>query len=154
MRLELQLAVHDEAVPPASDFKRWAREALKGRRRDAELVVRIVGLAESAELNERFRGKTGPTNVLSFPFQAPPPAQTTLLGDLVICAPLVRREAAEQGKDLRAHWAHLLVHGVLHLLGHDHAEPAEAERMESLERRMLQALGFPDPYGEEGNPAT
>jgi len=147
--LELQSAVSDGGTPPAADFRRWARAALEGRRAVAELVVRIVDEAESAQLNERFRGKRGATNVLSFPFRAPPPVQTDLLGDLVICAPVVRGEAAEQGKDESAHWAHMVVHGVLHLLGYDHIEEADARQMEALERQILDRLGFPDPYAQE-----
>jgi len=151
--LDLQLAVSDTGIPRAADFERWARAALEGRREVAELVVRIVDEAESAQLNERFRGKAGPTNVLSFPFRAPPPVQSDLLGDLVICAPVVRREAAEQGKGDSAHWAHLVVHGVLHLLGYDHLEEEEAEQMEALEREVLSGLGYSDPYADKGSAA-
>jgi len=147
--LDLQLAVSGAGIPPPADFQRWAEAALAGRRKVAELVVRIVDEAESAQLNERFRGKTGPTNVLSFPFRAPPPVRSDLLGDLVICAPVVRREALEQGKQEPAHWAHMLVHGVLHLLGYDHLEELEAQRMEALERQILAGLGFADPYADE-----
>jgi probable rRNA maturation factor len=150
--LELQRAVSDSGIPPVTDFERWARAALEGRREVAELVVRIVDEAESAQLNERFRGKAGPTNVLSFPFRAPPPVRTDLLGDLVICASVVRREATEQGKEGSAHWAHMVVHGVLHLLGYDHLQEEEAQQMEALERRVLAGLGFPDPYADEGSP--
>ena len=128
------------------NVRQWGEAALAGRRADAELVVRVVSEEESAQLNGRFRGKQGPTNVLSFPFHAPPPVPSDLLGDLVICAPVVRREAREQGKPEKAHWAHMVVHGVLHLLGYDHGTSAEAETMEQLEREVLQALGFPDPY--------
>jgi len=151
--LDLQLAVSDTDIPPAADFHRWAQAALKDRREAAELVVRIVDEAESGQLNERFRRKAGPTNVLSFPFRAPPPVQTDLLGDLVICASVVRREAAEQGKEEQAHWAHMVVHGVLHLLGYDHLVEDEAQQMEALERQILSGLGFSDPYADEGGPA-
>ena len=148
LELELQIALDPDGLPAESDFRRWSEAALAGRRKSAELVVRLVDEAESATLNERFRGKRGPTNVLSFPFRAPAPVRSELLGDLVICAPVVAREAAEQGKPESAHWAHMLVHGLLHLLGYDHLEPSEAKEMEALERKILSGLGLPDPYAE------
>ena len=121
--------------------------ALEGRRDRARLTVRIVGREEGCRLNERFRGLAGPTNVLSFPFHAPPGAPAAdELGDVVLCAPVVNREAREQGKPRGDHWAHLVVHGVLHLLEYDHDTPAAARRMEGLERRILAGLGVPDPY--------
>jgi probable rRNA maturation factor len=150
LELELQLEVEATGLPTREQFRTWAEAALAGRSGDAELVIRVVGAAESASLNQRFRAKSGPTNVLSFPFRAPPPVASDLLGDLVICAPVVAREAAEQGKTEAAHWAHLVVHGVLHLLGHDHLERAEAERMEAREREILAGLGLPDPYSAVG----
>ena len=116
-----------------------------------ELSLRLVDEAESADLNQRYRGKAGPTNVLSFPFEPPPGIKgPRYLGDLVICVPVVAREAAEQGKAPEAHWAHLVVHGVLHLLGYDHLDEAEAQAMEALETRLLANLGFPPPYADEG----
>ncbi len=134
--------------PDAAEIRRWVAAALaaEGRDGDAELTVRIVDEAEITELNRRYRGKDRPTNVLSFPFEAPPEVETDLLGDLVIAAPVVRREAVAQGKAETAHWAHLVVHGTLHLLGHDHQTEAEAERMEAREVAILAGLGFPDPY--------
>jgi len=120
------------------------------RHRDAQqifqLVVRLVDEQESADLNLNYRHKAGPTNVLSFPFEPPPGVRDSHLGDLVICAQVVRREAMEQGKPEADHWAHMLVHGVLHLLGYDHQDETEAERMESLERRILASCHIPDPY--------
>jgi probable rRNA maturation factor len=104
---------------------------------------------ESRSLNRDYRGKDRPTNVLSFPSSAPAFVGTDLLGDLVICVPVVRREAVEQGKGERAHWAHMVVHGVLHLLGHDHQNSAERLVMERLEKEILASLGFPDPYEVE-----
>jgi len=134
--------------PDEADIRRWVTATLQaeGHAADAELTVRIVDEAEITELNRRYRHKDRPTNVLAFPFEAPPGVETELLGDLVIAAPVVRREAAEQGKAETAHWAHLVVHGTLHLLGHDHLTEAEAERMEGREVAILDALGFPNPY--------
>ena len=149
LRLEMQVVCRTRDLPAAADFQRWAGSALQGQRAATELVIRVVDVDESAQLNERFRGKPGPTNVLSFPFLAPPEVQSELLGDLVISAPVVLREASEQGKPAAAHWAHMVVHGVLHLLGHDHQMDAEAGEMESREKKVLRDLGFADPY-EDG----
>lgn len=113
-----------------------------------EVSLRFVDDETIRELNRDYRGKDKPTNVLSFPFEAPPGVPTTLLGDLVICAPVVAAEAAEQGKPLTAHWAHMVVHGVLHLLGYDHIDDADAEIMEGLEVEILAGLGVPNPYEE------
>ncbi|RFA30264.1 rRNA maturation RNase YbeY [Alkalilimnicola ehrlichii] len=148
VELDLQRVYDGDDVPTAEDVQRWSEAALKGRRDFAELTVRITGEEESRALNRDYRGKDKPTNVLSFPFEAPPGVELELLGDLVICAPVVAREAQEQGKPLMAHWAHMIVHGVLHLLGYDHQEDAEAEAMESLEVEILAGLGMPDPYSE------
>lgn len=144
--LELQVATDVPGLPDEANLLEWATETLDGRRSQAELVIRIVDEEESRTLNRDYRGKDWPTNVLSFPFTAPPPVQSDLIGDLVICAQVVRREAAEQHKAEAAHWAHMVVHGVLHLLGYDHLDDDEAERMEDLERAILQRLGFADPY--------
>jgi len=139
-------ASREPGVPEEAAFARWAAAALAGRRAGAELAVRIVDEAESAALNATYRHRQGPTNVLSFPAELPAGVPLALLGDLVICAPVVAQEAREQGKPAEAHWAHLVVHGCLHLLGFDHEAEAEAEAMESLERSILAGLGFPDPY--------
>jgi probable rRNA maturation factor len=145
--LDVQYASALPDVPTEVQFRHWVEAALAGRRERAALSVRLVGGDEGAELNGRFRGRRGPTNVLSFPFESPPGfPESDLLGDLVICAPVVAREAREQGKRLQAHWAHMLVHGVLHLLGYDHLDAEEAARMEEQETRILSELGFPDPY--------
>ena len=135
-------------VPAAASFRRWVEAALRGakRRRATELSIRIVDAAEGRALNRDYRGKDYATNVLSFGADLPPGVQLPLIGDIVICAPVVVREAAEQGKPPRDHWAHLTVHGVLHLLGHDHIIEAEAEVMEALETRILAGLGIADPY--------
>ena len=144
-------AVPRRGVPAAASFRRWVAAALRGagRRRASELSIRIVDADEGRQLNRGYRGKDYPTNVLSFPVQLPPGVDLPLIGDLVICAPVVTREAAEQGKAPRDHYAHLTVHGVLHLLGHDHAEPAQAARMEALEIRILAGLGIADPYAAD-----
>ncbi|WP_049621755.1 rRNA maturation RNase YbeY [Frateuria defendens] len=135
-------------LPAAASFRRWAEAALRGakRRRPAELSIRLVDAEEGRELNRAYRGKDYATNVLSFPAELPPGVKLPLIGDLAICAPVVAREAAEQGKPARHHWAHLTVHGVLHLLGYDHIVEAEAEAMEALETRILAGLGIADPY--------
>lgn len=144
--LELQIATGSDGLPTETRFKRWIDAALAGQSGSVEITLRLVDEAESRRLNNDYRGKDRPTNVLSFPFQAPPGVETPLLGDLVICAPLVLQEAQAQHKSIEAHWAHLVVHGVLHLLGHDHLEVAEAERMEQREREILAGLGYADPY--------
>ncbi|WP_127476093.1 rRNA maturation RNase YbeY [Sulfurivermis fontis] len=144
--LDLQVASAASGLPAEDDFRRWVAAALAGRRDEAELTIRVVDEEESAELNGTYRYKLGPTNVLSFPFEAPPGVELPLLGDIVICAPVVAREAQEQDKTAAAHWAHMTVHGCLHLLGYDHIDPAEAEIMENLERDVLSALGYADPY--------
>lgn len=112
----------------------------------------MVGRAEGSDLNHRYRGRPGPTNVLSFPFEAPPGVRSACLGDIVLCAPVVAEEAADQGKPPADHWAHLVVHGILHLLGHDHHNEVEAARMEALEVRVLRRLGVGDPYGDRDGP--
>ncbi|CDI01055.1 putative metal-dependent hydrolase [Candidatus Competibacter denitrificans Run_A_D11] len=151
--LDLQIALDMPGLPAEADLHRWAEAALVGAdyQKDAELTIRIVNEAEITALNESYRHKQGPTNVLSFPFEPPPEIVTPLLGDIVICAPVVLHEAINQGKAVAAHWAHLVAHGVLHLLGYDHDEE-QAEAMESLEVRILEGLGYPDPYGELQNP--
>ncbi len=147
MSLELQLASEATDLPAKSDFETWAETALEDESRRG-LVIRIVDEAESRQLNRDYRGKDSPTNVLSFPFEAPPGVPNEHLGDLVICAPVVKREAKAQGKAEAHHWAHMVVHGVLHLRGHDHQDDAEAQIMENLERQLLAGLGLPDPYLE------
>jgi len=155
MQVEVQMAVTDAAqrdVPNAAQMQEWMSAALQqaGKKTTAQITVRIVEQNEIIQLNEQYRQKSGPTNVLSFPFEAMPgvPAelQTSELGDVVVCAAVVKREAAEQGKSLVAHWAHMIVHGSLHLLGYDHLQDDEAEAMESLEIAVLAELGYANPY--------
>ncbi len=145
LRVVVQRAA--EADPTDDAIKEWAMATLVGRA--GELVVRIVERAESAELNERYRGGQGPTNVLAFPAELPDVplgAETPPIGDLVICAPVVLAQAEEQGKAPEAHWAHMIVHGCLHLMGMDHRDGEEAAQMESRERGILAQFGVADPY--------
>lgn len=150
--LTLQVEIQAAGVPKSADFRGWLQAALSaaGARRPCEVVIRVVDAAESQALNHQYRGKDKPTNILSFPSDLPDAVFEQLprapLGDMVICAPVVATEAAEQGKTLRAHWAHMTVHGLLHLLGYDHIEDDEAEEMEALERQILAVLGYDDPY--------
>ncbi len=136
-------------IPSAQSFKKWASAAVKGRIRKADLAIRIVDKKEGCSLNRHYRGKDYPTNVLSFPADLPEGVNVPLLGDLVICAPVVAKEAKDQGKTLAAHYAHLTVHGVLHLLGMNHEDDREALLMEQLERDILADLGYADPYEGE-----
>jgi probable rRNA maturation factor len=147
--VELEIQRVSAAPAPGEDaFRRWVGAALAGRRESAELTVRIVDEPEGRSLNARWRGRDSATNVLSFPAELPPGLPLPLLGDLVVCAPVVAREAAEQGKVEADHWAHLVIHGTLHLLGFDHETEADAAVMEGLERELLAGLGIGDPYAD------
>lgn len=146
IKLDLQIISKANSVPSRKQLQHWITAALKNRSNKNEITIRIVDTAESAKLNKKYRHKNGPTNILSFPFETPPELKSKLLGDIVICAPLVAKEAKLQGKTLQAHWAHLVIHGVLHLLGYDHIKKKAAEKMEKLETQILQKLNFPDPY--------
>jgi probable rRNA maturation factor len=150
LTLEIQrVAEASQGVPADDELRAWADAALEAGEDEVEMVIRLVDEPESRQLNRDYRGKDSPTNVLSFPFQAPQEVAISLIGDLVICVPLVAREAAQQQKPLEAHWAHMVVHGVLHLLGYDHQTDHEAQIMEERERHILQALHFSDPYHDE-----
>ena len=150
MIIDLQIACEQESgLPTAEQIEQWATAAIQSQSNEVEMTVRIVDEAESHELNLNYRGKDRPTNVLSFPFECPDEVELPLLGDLVICRQVVEREAQEQEKPLMAHWAHMVVHGSLHLLGYDHIEDDEAEEMESLETQIMTGLGFADPYLSE-----
>jgi probable rRNA maturation factor len=162
--IDVQYASNESHLPDKKMLTRWVNNALQSQispdspdlenpefkiqvQKSVELTIRIVDETEAQELNEKWRQRPFPTNVLSFPFECPPGVEDiALLGDIVICAPLVVREAAEQHKPLHAHWAHLIIHGTLHLLGYDHIEDEQAQAMESLEIRLLHDLGYPNPY--------
>lgn len=156
--VEVQYVSEAEGIPDQAQIQYWVESALtlskelekKKESRQAELVVRVVDREESAQLNQQYRGKQGATNVLSFPFEMPDEVKESgdmnLLGDLIVCAPVVEEQAQEQGKELFAHWAHMVVHGCLHLIGYDHQVLVDAEEMESLETTILTEMGFPSPY--------
>ena len=139
LNLSVQYACNREGLPLRADFVRWARAALAG---GGEIAIRLVDADEGRKLNEEYRGKDHATNVLSFPYDSEP----VVVGDLVICPSVVAREAEEQNKPLAAHYAHLTVHGMLHLQGWDHDDDGDAEAMENAEKEILAALGYPDPY--------
>jgi probable rRNA maturation factor len=146
VELEVQYALEDGELPTQRDFRVWTLAALQQCSEPVELVIRVVDAAESRDLNRRYRGKDKATNVLSFPFEAPLGIASRHLGDVVICAPVVKREALEQGKRASDHWAHMVVHGILHLCGFDHHSERDAGEMEALEKRILQDMGIADPY--------
>jgi probable rRNA maturation factor len=146
--IDVQRAVSADGIPDDDSIRQWATSVLQQQAAPVELVVRLVDEAEITALNRRYRGKDGPTNVLSFHSEAPADVSSGLIGDIVICAPVVASEAVLQDKSLEAHWAHLVIHGVLHLLGFDHHSDDEAQRMESREISLLADLGFDDPYRE------
>jgi len=145
IEVAVQRATSFAALPADEDFERWARAALRDRK-SAVLTIRLVGREESRSLNRNYRGKDAETNVLSFPADLPAEIGIDLLGDVVICAARVAEEAREQGKAESAHWAHLTIHGVLHLLGYDHERAEDAGVMEGLEVRLLESSGLPNPY--------
>ena len=144
--VDIQMASASEEVPDPQCIERWVGAAIGNQREATELSVRIVDEIEGKALNEQFRGSSGATNVLSFPFENDSPEPLALIGDIVICAPVVSKEASQQNKTLNAHWAHMIIHGVLHLLGYDHQNDTEATNMEALETEIMHKLGFPPPY--------
>ena len=153
LRVETQFAVRGRSVPAPASLRRWARAAFaslapppEGRADGRRICIRVVGVAESRRLNLRYRGKDAATNVLSFPASPQERLSDGALGDLAICAQVVAREARSQGKLPAEHWAHMVVHGVLHLLGHDHRHDREARRMERAEVAILRAFGYQNPY--------
>ena len=149
MEVSLDVQREVEALPKDEEILAWVKQVLSTEQQDdSELTVRFVSKEESAELNEQYRHKKGATNVLSFPFDAPVDMEINLLGDLVICSEVVTQQAKEQNKQELAHWAHMIVHGTLHLLGYDHLTDDEAHVMETKEITILSQLGYPDPYRE------
>jgi probable rRNA maturation factor len=148
--IDIQLVTETPYLPTPEQFQLWVDSTLNAAEfaseYEPELTLRIVDETEGLELNQTWRQKEYATNVLSFPFEAPPDIPIALLGDIVLCASVVQTEATEQQKSLEAHWAHLIIHGVLHLLGYDHINDEEAQQMENLEVHILQQLGYPNPY--------
>ena len=151
IRFEFQNTSQSKLLPSQILLKQWINATKNLCPQRSELTIRIVSEDESAQLNERYRHKRGPTNVLSFPAESIIENGYTYLGDLIVCASIVEKEAIQQHKTLNAHWAHITIHGILHLLGYDHITNQDAERMESLEIQILSTLGFPNPYLMENN---
>lgn len=150
--ITVQRTINKNDMPPLHYLKRWAKQTLKSKMETAELNIRVIGQSEMTELNSQYRHKAYPTNVLSFPFDMPEDIEETpFLGDIVICAPVVNQEAIDQNKTQDAHWAHMVVHGTLHLLGYDHETEADANIMEPEEIQILHTLGFANPYQTEEN---
>lgn len=148
IELELQIASEAQTLPHPSQFKEWVSRTLANSYDDLEITIRIVDEAEMIHLNKTFRKKNAPTNVLSFPAELNPQFGIHSLGDVIICAPVVQRESEKTGISILEHWAHMVVHGILHLLGYDHIEKNDAIKMESLETEILTDLGFAAPYGD------
>ena len=144
--IDVQVASQAKDIPTETLFQQWVTTALQDEDKSAEVCVRVVDEEEAAELNSRWREKDGPTNVLSFPGDTHPDIEPRLLGDVIICAPVVAREADEQQKVAEHHWAHLVIHGTLHLLGYDHINDEDATIMEDRETRLLELLKIENPY--------
>ena len=143
----MQVVVSDSEVPLLRDVERWTRKTLgAAKHSEGAVTLRVVSEAEMASYNEQFRGQSGATNELSFPFEAPPGVRTGILGDIVVCPAVLRQEVEDSTTSLAAHWAHMFIHGMLHLCGYDHQSDSEATAMQSVESDVLKALGFPDPY--------
>lgn len=148
IELELQIASKAKTLPHPAQFREWVSLTLTEEVGTAELTIRIVDEAEMSDLNFQYRNKKSPTNVLSFPYEPHPGTPTRLLGDVIVCAPVIEQEAQEQNKDLLGHWAHIVIHGLLHLIGYDHEHKEEAIEMEELETQLVTQLGFEPPYGD------
>jgi len=148
IEVELQIASQAKTLPHPAQFRTWVAHSLLNRVDAASMVIRVVDETEMTHLNERYRHKVGPTNVLSFPYEPMPGVISDFLGDIVICASIVQSESQTYNKPLLAYWAHMVVHGTLHLLGFDHEQEEEAHEMQELETEILLRLGFPPPYGD------
>lgn len=146
IQVDIDNEVTDIACPSADNIEHWVKGALDQKTSDCTVAIKIINEAEMQALNHTYRHKSKPTNVLSFPTQLPEPLRGDFIGDIAICAPVVQKEASAQNKAFDAHFAHLVVHGILHLLGYDHENEADATKMESEEVRILHQLGFDDPY--------
>ena len=149
--LDIQVVSQSKQLPDQEQFQYWVDAVLNDGSEDSELVIRIVDEAEMTQFNEQYRDKKGSTNILSFPFEAPEGVENYLLGDMLVCAPVVEKEAQQQNKELEHHWAHMIVHGVLHLLGYDHVDDEDAEEMEALEIKILKKINIKNPYEENSN---
>lgn len=151
MKINIQYAADKKLAPAKPLLTQWASQALENRSETTEVNIRIVDIEEMSALNSKYRSKTGPTNVLSFPADIPAAIadEFSMLGDIVICAEVVNREAAEQNKPVQSHWAHMVIHGIFHLLGYDHVKEDEAETMERLEIKVMRELGFENPYNTD-----
>ena len=148
--LEVQRVIETGYIPGDAELQMWFEKALADYSKDAEVLIRVVGKQEISALNEQYRHKQGPTNILSFPFEAPEVnAEISLLGDLVVCAPILEKEAQTQQKTLKDHWVHIVIHGILHLIGYDHINENEAIEMEAKEIYILQQLDIDNPYQEK-----
>jgi len=145
-RIEIQRVIDSGLIPKNKKIREWARAALAEQDTETELTIRIVDENEGRELNQRWRKSGGATNVLSFPFEIEGNLAPGLLGDIILCAPVIDHEARQQKKSVEAHWAHMIIHGILHLLGYDHTKTRDARTMEKKETSILEALGYPDPY--------
>ncbi len=148
-RLDIQTISQSKQLPTQEHFQLWVDAVLNDATQESEVVIRIVDEEEMTQFNQQYRKKTGSTNILSFPFEIPDGVDSDLLGDLLVCAPVVEKESKQQNKELEHHWAHLIVHGTLHLLGHDHIDDAEAEEMEALEIKILKTIKIENPYREK-----
>ncbi len=149
--LDFQVISKSNKLPSQDQFQYWVDAVLKDDSQDSELVIRLIDEDEMTQFNQQYRNKKGSTNILSFPFDAPEGIESHLLGDLLICAPVVEREIQQQNKILEHHWAHMIVHGVLHLLGYDHSDDKEAEEMEALEIKILKIIKIDNPYEDKSN---
>ncbi|MEE9338773.1 MAG: rRNA maturation RNase YbeY [Methylococcaceae bacterium] len=147
--VEIQSVSQSGQLPSQEQFQYWIDAVLSNSTQDSEIVIRIIDESEMIQFNEQYRGKKGATNILSFPFDVPDGIASNLLGDLLVCAPIVEKEAQAQQKKIEHHWAHLIVHGLLHLLGYDHIENEEAEKMEALEIKILKKIKIKNPYEEK-----